>query len=63
MLGMGPWHQRVDVLGEGTVGDAGEEVAQVSIGLDAIHLAGADQAGEACPVPATLIASGVPITR
>ena len=57
MLGMGPWHQRVDVLGEVTVGDADEEVAQVSIRLDAIHFAGADQAGEACPVPATLIVS------
>lgn len=39
MLGMGPWHQRVDVLGEVTVGDADEEVAQVSIRLDAIHFA------------------------
>ena len=55
MLGMGPWHQRVDVLGEVTVGDADEEVAQVSIRLDAIHFAGADQAGEAGPVAAALV--------
>ena len=51
-LGIGPWHQSVGVAGEMTIGQLREQIAQIGIGLDAVHLAGADQAGEAGPVAA-----------
>ena len=41
-----------------TVGKPGEEIAQVGIGFDAVHLAGSDQAGEARPGTAALIVAG-----
>ena len=41
-----------------TVGELGEEVAQVSIGLYAVHLAGSDEACEARPRTAALIVAG-----
>ena len=37
------------------VGEPDEEIAQIGIGLDAVHLAGADQAGEAGPITTALI--------
>ncbi len=41
------------------IGEPGEEIAQIGIGFDAIHLAGGDQAGEARPVPSALVGSSV----
>jgi hypothetical protein len=32
-----------------------EQIAQIGIGLDAVHLAGSDQAGEAGPIPVALV--------
>jgi len=46
-LGMGPRHQGIDVSVEVTLGQLGEEITQIGIGFDAVHLAGADRAGEA----------------
>ncbi|PXW66327.1 hypothetical protein C7964_11058 [Loktanella sp. PT4BL] len=59
MLGIGPWHQGVDVAGEVAVGPLGEEIAHVGIWFDAVHLACADEAGEAGPIAATLVGSSV----
>lgn len=59
LLGVGPGHQRIDVLVEVAIGQLGEQIAQISIGFDAVHLACADQAGEAGPVAATLVGSSV----
>jgi len=53
-----PWHQRVDVAGEMTIGQLCEQIAQIGIGLDALHLAGCDQAGEAGPVSAAFVVTG-----
>lgn len=50
-----PRHQGVDVSDEVTVGEAGEEIAQIGIGLDAVHLASADESGEPGPISATFI--------
>jgi hypothetical protein len=50
-----PGHERVDILVEMAVGEPGEQIAQVGVGFDAIHLAGAYQAGEASPVPSALV--------
>ncbi|MBA8821760.1 hypothetical protein FHW00_004118 [Ochrobactrum sp. P6BSIII] len=38
-----------------TVGEAGEEIAQIGIGLDVVHLASADEIGEPGPIAATFI--------
>jgi hypothetical protein len=56
--GVGPGHERVDVLVEVAIGQLGEQIAQISIGFDAVHLACADEAGEAGPVAATFVMSG-----
>ena len=40
LLFLGPWHQGINVAGEVSVGQFREPVAQIGIGLDAIHLAG-----------------------
>jgi hypothetical protein len=53
-LGVGPWHQRVDVLVEMAVGEPDEDIAQIGIGLDAVRLTGADQTGEAGPITTAL---------
>lgn len=37
------------------MGDVGEQVLQICLGLNTDHLARADQAGEACPVTTALI--------
>jgi len=37
------------------IGESGEEIAQIGVRLDTVHLAGADQAGEAGPVAAALV--------
>ncbi len=55
---VGPRHQRIDVLVEMAAGEPGEEIAQVSVGFHAVHLAGADQAGEARPGTAALVVVG-----
>ena len=47
LLNVGPWHKGVDVLVEVAIGELGEEITQIGIGFDAVHLAGADRAGEA----------------
>ena len=38
--------------------DTDEQIAQIGIGFHAIHLAHADQVGEAGPVSPTLVVSG-----
>lgn len=43
------------MLVEMAVGDPGEEIDQVAIGLDPVHLATADQAGKARPRPAARV--------
>lgn len=55
---LGPWHQRVDAFVEVSLGEAGKEISQVGIGFDAVHLAGADQTGEAGPVSTALVMTG-----
>ena len=40
------------------VREAGEEVAQVGVGLDAVHFTGADQAGKPSPIAAPFIVPG-----
>lgn len=35
--GIGPWHQGIDVFGEVAVCEADEEVAQIGVGLNAVH--------------------------
>ena len=55
---IGPGHERVDVLVEMAIGQLGEEITQIGIGFDAVHLACADQAGEAGPVAATFVMAG-----
>lgn len=44
---MGPRHLLVDGLGEVTAGDVTEVFAQIGVGFGAVHLACADQTGEA----------------
>lgn len=41
--------------GEVTLGEAREQIAEIGIGFDAVHLACADQAGEAGPVARPLV--------
>ncbi len=55
---LGPRHQGVDVLFEVTVAQPGEEIAQVGVGLDAVHFAGADEAGKAGPVTPAFVVTG-----
>jgi hypothetical protein len=43
------------------VGQLREQIAHIRIWFDAVHLACADQAGEAGPVAATLVGSSVMI--
>lgn len=50
VLGACPWHEGIDVAGEVAVGQLSEQVAQIGIGFDAVHLAGANETGEASPV-------------
>ena len=45
-------------MGEMAVGELREQIAHIGIGFDAVHLARADQAGEAGPVPAALVMTG-----
>ena len=40
------------------VGEPDEDIAQIGIGLDAVHLTGADQTGEAGPITTALVVSG-----
>ncbi len=47
------------MLGQVAVSEAGKQIAQVGVGFDAVHLAsGANQAGKARPVSATLVVTG-----
>jgi hypothetical protein len=39
VLGACPWHEGIDVAGEVAVGQFSEQVAQIGIGFDAVHLA------------------------
>ena len=55
LFGVGPWHQRINVLVEMAVRQFREQVFHVGIGFDAIHFAGTDQACKARPVPAAFI--------
>ena len=55
---MSPRHQRVDVFIEMTAGQLRKQVFQIGIWLDAIHFAGADQAGEARPVSTAFVVPG-----
>ena len=52
---MSPGHQSVDVLFEMPIGQLCLQIAQVGIGLDAVHATGSDQAVEACPTPGAVI--------
>jgi hypothetical protein len=45
------------VAGTVAVGHLDEQVAQISVVLDAVHFTCADQAGELCPIPAALVLS------
>lgn len=56
-LRVGPWHQGVDVFGLMASGNAYEQVPQVSVGLDTVHFAGADQASKAAQRPAAVPAA------
>ncbi len=38
-----------------TIGQLREQIAQIGVGFDAVHLAGTDEAGEAGPVPAAVV--------
>lgn len=40
------------------IGQLDEQIAQIGIGFDAVHLAGADQAGEAGPIAPALVMAG-----
>ena len=40
------------------VGDADEQIAQVGVGFNTIHLAASDQTGKSGPVTATFIVAG-----
>ena len=44
-----------------TIRDTDEQIAQIGIGFDAVHLASADEAGEAGPIAAALVGSSVMI--
>ena len=55
---VGPRHQGVDVFVEVAVCQFREEIAAAGVGLNAVHLACADQAGVARPVSAALIVAG-----
>ena len=48
----------MDVFVEVAVGQLGQEIAKVGVGLNGARLAGADQAGEAFKVPAALVMAG-----
>lgn len=52
---MGPWHQGINVFGEVAVCETGEEVAQIGVGLNAVHFTSADQAGKPGPIAAPFI--------
>ena len=56
--GVSPRHQSIDVFGEVAVREAGEEVAQVGVGLNAIHFTSADEAGKPSPIAAPFIVPG-----
>ena len=53
--GVCPRHELSDVLVEMAVGQPGEQILEVGIGFDAVHLGCADQGGEAGPVSAALV--------
>lgn len=57
-LRIGPWHEGVDIFGEMTVCEADEEIAQIGVGLNAVHLAASDQTGEPGPIAAVLVMTG-----
>lgn len=55
---IGPGYESVDVFGEVAIGEADEEIAQVGVWFNAVHLACADQAGETGPITAAFIMAG-----
>jgi len=57
-LRISPWHEGVDIFGEVAICEADEEIAQIGVRFNAIHLGSADQAGEAGPVPTALVVPG-----
>lgn len=46
VLGGRPWHEGIDVAGEVAVGQLREQVAQIGIEFDAVHLAPAVRLSE-----------------
>ena len=58
LLGASPRHHDVNVTSEMASGQFREQIAQIRIGFDTVHFAGADQAGEACPVSTALVMTG-----
>jgi len=53
-----PGHQLIEPGLRMTVDDAGNDVAQIGVRLDAEQLAAFDQRGEDCPMPGAAIGAG-----
>lgn len=56
-MGVCPWHELIDVVGEVSFRELRKKVAQICKGFDAVHLAWANETGKALPVAAALVIS------
>ena len=53
-----PWHELVDTALGPSVDEAGEEVGEIGVRVDAVELARLDQRCERGPIRAALVAAG-----
>jgi hypothetical protein len=52
-----PWHQFIDAILWPSIHQAGQQIGEIRLRIDAIELTGLDQRGQAGPVFTTLIAA------